>query len=164
MKSRWLVPILLWFIVSAIYAQGKSMSSPKSECESLMNEALPLAKQMLSTDGEFFPYGAALSTAGKVVSVAAYDGRERPPSADVIRLLKQGFVQGAETGQYKATALVYDVRVISPSSGEKTDAIAVSLNHRDNYSVLVFLAYKIRDGKYVPGEVFAQKGESDVFK
>lgn len=140
------------------------MSSPKSECESLMNEALPFAEQMLSKQGEFFPYGQALSTAGKVVSVAAYDGREQPPSADLIHFLKHAFVQGAKSGEYKATALVYDVRVTLPSSGKKSDAIAVSLNHRDNYSVVVLFAYQIKDGKYVPGEVIAQKGENDVFK
>ena len=54
--------------------------------------------------------------------------------------------------------------VMLPSSGKKSDAIAVSLNHRDNYSVVVLFAYSIEDGKYVPGEVFAQQGENDVFK
>ncbi len=83
---------------------------------------------------------------------------------DLIRLLKQAFTQGARSGQYKATALVYDVRVSLPSSGKKSDAIAVSLNHRDNYSVVVFFAYNIEGGKYVPGEVLAQQGDNDVFK
>jgi len=140
------------------------MSTSKAECESLMTEALPFAEQMLAKHGEFFPYGQALTKAGKVVAVAAYDGREQPPSADLIRLLKQAFVQGARSGQYKATALVYDVRVTLPLSGKKSDAIAVSLNHRDNYSVVVFFAYTIEGGKYLPGEVFAQQGENDVFK
>lgn len=139
------------------------MNNPKSECQDLMNEALPFAEQMLAKHGEFFPYGRALNAAGKVVAVAAYDGREQPPSADLIRLLKQAFTQEAKRGQYKATALVYDVRVTLPSSGKKSDAIAVSLNHRDNYSVVVFIAYSIEGGKYVPGEVFAQQGENDVF-
>jgi len=161
---RWLISIFFACVIGAAYAQEKPMNSPKSECESLMTAALPFAEQMLSKYGEFFPYGQALSTEGKVVSVAAFDGREQPPSADVISLIKQGFVQEAKAGKYKATALVYDVRVISPSSGEKTDAIAVSLNHRDNYSVVVYFAYKIKDGKYTPGEVFAQQGEADVFK
>ena len=140
------------------------MNTPKSECEGLMNEAIPFAEQMLAKNGEFFPYGQALTTAGTIVAVAAYDGTEQPPSADLIRLLKQGFTEGARSGNYKATALVYDVRVTLPSSGTKSDAIAVSLNHRDNYSVVVLFAYRIEGGKYVPGEVFAQQGENDVFK
>ncbi len=139
------------------------MPMPKAECESLMNAALPFAEKMLKQHGEFFPYGAALKENGEIASVAGYDGREQPPSKDVIGLLKQGFVQGAKAREYRATALVYDVKVKLPASGEKSDAIAVSLNHRENYSVIVFFPYRLKNGQLVFGEVFAQEGEADVF-
>jgi len=139
------------------------MTVPKAECESLMNAALPFAEKMLQQHGEFFPYGAALKGNGEIASVAGYDGRERPPSNDVIRLLKQGFVHGAKTGEYQATALVYEVKVKLPTSGEMSDAIAISLNHRENYSVIVFFPYQLKNGQLVFGEVFAQTGEADVF-
>ncbi len=87
------------------------MPMPKAECESLMNAALPFAEKMLKQHGEFFPYGAALKENGEIASVAGYDGREQPPSKDVIGLLKQGFVQGAKAREYRATALVYDIKV-----------------------------------------------------
>ncbi len=128
-----------------------------------MQEALPFAENLLRKHGEFFPYGQALDPSGAVVHVAAYDGREQPPSVDLMRLLKQGFVQGAKEGKYKATAMVYDVRVPLPSTGVKSDAIAVALDHRDNYSVVVFFAYEIKSGKLAMGEVFAHEGKFDVF-
>ncbi len=78
------------------------MTTPKAECENLMNAALPFAEQMLQKHGEFFPYGAALKANGEIASVAGYDGREHPPSNDIIRLLKEGFVKGANSGEYKA--------------------------------------------------------------
>jgi hypothetical protein len=155
--------ISLFPLLFAVAAHGQSMSNAKSESEDLMNAAVPFAEEMLQKHGEFFPYGQALNSQGQVVAVAAHDGREHPPSAEVIRLLKQGFVQGAMAGKYKATALVYDVRVQLPSTGMKSDAIAVSLNHKDNYSVIVFFAYKLEGSKLVMGEVFATKGEMDVF-
>lgn len=165
MKSRWLFVLLLAFLATFVRAQGKPVNTSKSECESLMNQALPFAEKMLTKHGEFFPYGQALTATRKVIAVTAYDGKERPPSADLIRSLKQAFTLGARDGRYKATALIYDVRVMLPSSGKKSDAIAVSLNHRDNYSVIVFFPYSIERGKYVSsGEVFAQQGESDIFK
>lgn len=139
------------------------MTTPKAECENLMNAAIPLAEQMLQKHGEFFPYGAALKANGEIVSVAGYDGREHPPSNDIIHLLKEGFVKGAKSREYKATALVYDVRVVLPSTGKKSDAIAVSLNHRDQYSVTVFFPYQLSNGQLIFGDVFAQKGEADVF-
>jgi hypothetical protein len=128
-----------------------------------MNAALPLAEQMLQEHGEFFPYGAALKSIGGIASVAGYDGREQPPSNAIIRLLKEAFLQGANSGEYKATALVYDVKVTLPSSGQKSDAIAVSLNHRDNYSVIVLFPYQVKNGQLTFGEVFAQQGEKDIF-
>ena len=140
------------------------MNNAKLETESLMNAALPFAKKMLQEDREFFPYGRALDEKGRVVTVAAYDGRERPPSADLIRLLKEGFISGAKSGKFKATALVYDVRVNLPVTGAKSDAIAVSLNHRDNYSVVIFFPYKFEGTKLVMSEAIANQGEADIFR
>ena len=134
------------FTLLATVGHAQSMNTAKAESESLMNAALPFAEEMLQKHGEFFPYGQALDRKGKVVSVAATNGQEHPPSAEIISLLKKAFVQGANSGKYKATALVYDVRVQLPSTGAKSDAIAVSLNHRDDYSVVVFFPYRREAG------------------
>jgi hypothetical protein len=100
---------------------------------------------------------------GQLVSIAGYGGNERPESADVIAFLKAAFIAAARNGEYKATAIVYDVRVKLPSSEEKSDAIAVSLNHRDDYSVVVLFPYKIDSGKLRLGNAFPQSGEADIF-
>ncbi len=139
------------------------MTTPKADCEHLIDATLPFAEKMLQMHGEFFPYGAALKTTGDIASVGGYDGREQPPSNEIISLLKELFVKGAKSGEYKATALVYDVRVVLPSTGEKSDAIAVSLNHRENYSVTAFFPYQLANGQVTFGDVFAQKGDGDVF-
>lgn len=116
-----------------------------------MNAAFPFAEKMLKEHGEFFPYGQALDAKGAVVAVGATDGREHPPSADVIRLLKQGFVSGALTGKYSAAALVYDVRVQVPKTGVKSDAIAVALDHKDHYSVVVYFPYALKGRELIAG-------------
>ena len=140
------------------------VSDPKADCEVLMNSVVPFAEQMLSSHGEFLPFGGAMRPSGELVSVAGFDGEEHPQSSDVIRLIKEGFIGAARQGQYKATALVYDVRTTLPSTGDKSDAIAVSLNHRDSYSVVVIFPYRINDGKLTVGTAFAQKGEADIFQ
>ena len=138
-------------------------NDPKADCEVLIGAVMPFAEQMLSNHGEFLPFGGAMRSDGELVSVAGYDGDEHPQSSDVIRLIKDGFIESARQGQFKATALVYDVRTTIPSTGEKSDAIAVSLNHRDRYSVVVFFPYKINGGKLIVGDAFAQAGEADIF-
>jgi hypothetical protein len=139
------------------------MTSAKAECETLMNIVLPFAQRMLSDHGEFFPYGGAMRSGGEIISVAGYDGGEQPPSTNLIQLIKEGFIDAANQGQYMATALVYDVRVVMPETGEKSDAVAVSLNHRDRYSMTVLFPYKLAGGKAAFGNPFAQKGDGDIF-
>jgi hypothetical protein len=158
---RWLICL---FAVLATVGHAQSMNTAKTESQRLMNAAIPFAEQMLQKYGEFFPYGQALDANGKVVSVAASNGQEHPPSAEIIKLLKEGFVQGADAGKYKATALVYDVRVQLSADQAKSDAIAVSLNHKDNYSVVVFFPYKFDGKKLVVGEPFSSQGDGDVFR
>ena len=101
---------------------------------------------------------------GEVVSVAADTGSEQPPSQELIDLLKRSFRSAAKAGEYKATALIYDVRASTPSDGEVSDAIAVALEHKEDYSVIVLFPYKITDGELVFGQIFAQSGANDVFQ
>ena len=139
------------------------MSDPKTDCEALMHSLLPVAEEMLTSHGEFFPFGGAMRADGQLVSIAGYKADERPQPIDVITLMKGTFVAAARKGEYRATAIVYDVRVKLPSTEEKSDAVAVSLNHRDDYSVVVFFPYKVESGKLTVGTVFAQAGEADIF-
>jgi len=132
------------------------MSDPKSEVEELMNDGIMFGEQLLEKYGEFFPFGRAMKPNGEIVSVAGYDGDEQPLSQDVIDLLKDGYRQAAKNGDYKATALFYDARVIPPNSENKTDAIAVALDHKGNYSVVVYFPYKLADSNVEFGEIFVK--------
>jgi hypothetical protein len=136
----------------------------KADCEAMLNELVPFAERWLLKHGEFFPFGGAMKANSEIVYIAGYDGRERPPSDDIIDLLKKSFRSGAASGEYKATALVYDVRVLLPSSEQKSDAVAVALDHRNSYSTLVLLPYQLKNGSVVFGESFANKGDAYVFK
>jgi hypothetical protein len=153
--------LLLAFATSI--AMGQTVKSAKAEAEDLINAALPFAEKMLGEHGEFFPYAEALGHDGKFVSIGANDGRERPPSKEVIHLLKGGLKAGAKSGKYKATALVYDVRITLPTTGAKSDAIAVSINHQEKYSVLLFFPYRLEGKLVVVGDAVAQREENYVF-
>jgi hypothetical protein len=139
------------------------LASPKSECEGLLNEALPFAKKMLCTHGEFLPFGVVLQTSGEIVHVGASDGQEGPRSADLIRLLEAAFTERARLGIYRATAIAYDVRLSDLPGSKKSDAIAVRLDHRDSYSVIVLVPYELRSDQVIYGDSFAQHGSGTVF-
>ena len=135
----------------------------KIDCEALMNAMLPFAEKTLGKHGEFFPYGGAMLPNGEIAYVSTYDGRERPPSSDIIRSIKGVFVSGANDGSYKATALVYDVSITAPDGRRKQDAVAVSLNHQDGYSVVVLFPYTFGKDDVVFDSPLAQTGEADIF-
>ncbi|MBM7049019.1 MULTISPECIES: hypothetical protein [Rhizobium] len=138
------------------------MQSPKGDCEVLLGAVMPFAEQMLKSYGEFLPFGAAMQSDGKVTQVGASDGNEHPQPADLIALLKEGFAAEARNGKYKATALVYDARYKS-ADGSVSDAIAVALDHRDNYSVVVFFPYTLRESSLSIGQARAEAGVNEIF-
>ena len=138
-------------------------NEPRAEAEELMDEVLPFAQQMLERHSEFIPYGGAMKPNGEIVSVAGYDGDEYPASQDIINLLKGAFRAAGKSGEYKATAIVFGVRVVPPGSEETTDAIAVELDHKENYSVVVLFPYQLINGAVEFGQVFAGAGENGIF-
>ena len=131
----------------------------------LLNAAKPTAEHLLQKNGEFYPFAYAMCGDGQMVAVAGYDERDRPPSGDLIQLLKDAFRRGARSNKYQATALVFDARVKLPSSGAVSDAIAIALDHRDDgYSVLVLYPYELKDGTLTMHEAYAEPGEVDIFR
>ncbi len=142
----------------------KPMSDPKAECEDVMNAVLPFAEELLTKHREFFPFGGTMSADGEISHTGGWTDDEHPASTEVIELLENGFRTGAAKGEYKATALVYDIRTIPPEKEEKQDAIAVALDHRDNYSVVVVFPYSFMpDGQLEIEAPFATKGENKIF-
>jgi hypothetical protein len=156
-------------VVSLTWERGMaSTAQPKADCEIVMNFGLPLAEELLKRHGEFLPFGAAMRPNGEIVCLGAYDGREVPSLlgsfTELVRLLKDAFVAGARRQEYTATALFYEVGVTLPAGSERQDAVAVSLNHRDGYSVIVLLPYTMANGNVVYDAPHAQPGEADIFR
>ncbi len=143
-------------------------AQPKADCEIVMNFGLPLAAEMLMRHGEFLPFGAAMRPNGEIVCLGAYDGRAYRSLAgsfgDMIGSLKEAFLAGARRQEYLATGMFYEVTVTAAAGSEHLSAVAVSLNHRDGYSVVVLLPFRIDDGKLVYDDPRAQPGEADIFR
>ena len=66
-------------------------------------------------------------------------------------------------GKIKASGIVWNSSVVT-EGGKPADAIIVSLEHVDNYSVIVGEPYKIGlFKKVVFGELFAMEGQHNIF-
>ena len=135
----------------------------KEQCEILLDKLLPFAEQQMKKYREFYPFAAVLLEDDSVELTASYDGNEHPEPKAVLEDLKQIHKKLADEGKIKASGIVWNAGVNS-ADGKPTDAIIVSLEHRDNYSVIVGEPYKIGLFKTVSfGNLFAMEGKQDIF-
>ena len=92
-----------------------------------------------------------------------YEGNEYPESKDILADLIQIHKQLVMERKMKASGIVWNADVNS-ADGRPTDAIVVSLEHKDGYSVIVGVPYKIGLLKKVTfGNMFAMEGKHDIF-
>lgn len=137
----------------------------EDDCNKLLNIVLPAAKQLLENRGEFSPFGAALKSNGEIVFLGGYGEPEHSGDLDQRKAFWDGFRAGVLSGEYRATARTYPaVDIESPSTGEKSAAVMVALDHRDQYSVAAFFLYQIENGKFILAESFTVKGGGDLFR
>ena len=134
----------------------------RQDYNALLEFLMPFAEQMLKKNGEFFPFGAAVSTTGELSAAATYDGSETPPSEDVIAMLVQGFQGQARGGQIRATGICYDGRIVQ--DGKKVDAVIISLEHVSGNATKTCVPYtKGMFGKYRFGEIIAGLDDPKIF-
>ena len=115
----------------------------KDDCEFLAGVLLPIAEKHIRKDGEFYPFGAVLLNNNSVEMTDSYDGNDYPESKQVVESLIGIHKQFAKEGKIKASGIVWNSSV-KDSNNQSTDAIIVSLEHKDNYSVVVAEPYKTR--------------------
>ena len=133
------------------------------DMDTLLDEGLRAAIYFLQKNGEFFPFGVTMSPSCRITHVQGWTGDEHPLSKEVIDVLLRGFTAGAERGEYKATALICDVRV-SLDAETTTDAISVGIEHLDDEPVTCLLPYSKNGESFEFGELVAERGDRRVFK
>ena len=137
--------------------------TPKEQCEALLDKLLPFAEEQMKKYREFYPFAAVILTDDAVELTGSYDGGEHPESKDVINDLIRIHKQLAHDGKIKASGIVWNASVTS-ADGKPADAIVVSLEHKDDYSVIVGEPYKIGLFKKVTfGSLFATEGKHYIF-
>ena len=141
---------------------GQPSPEAREDYNALLEALMPFAENMLKKHGEFFPFGAAVSTAGEVSAHATHDLNETPPSEEVIASLVQAFQSEARAGKIRATGICYDGRIVQ--NGKKVDAVIISLEHVSGSASKTCVPYtKGMFGKYRFGEMIAVFEEPKIF-
>jgi len=139
------------------------MSDPQTDCEQLLGALIPFVEEMLAEHGEFFPVGAVMSPDGECELAAVSDDEEEAECEELIEMFESQFRAGADSGEYKATAIIFDALTIPPDKEEKQDTIICLLDHRDDYSVKVCFPYSVNEGELELEDPFAVEGEHKIF-
>jgi hypothetical protein len=141
---------------------GLPAAEAKQDYNALIQALMPFAEQMLKEHGEFLPFGAAVSVAGDASGHMTYDGREMPPSEEVIASLVQAFQEAARGGTIRAAGVCYDGRIVQ--DGKKVDAVIIILEHASGNASKAFVPYtKGLFGKYRFGQLIAELEEPKIF-
>jgi hypothetical protein len=139
------------------------MPRASADMDLLLAEAIRAAVHGLRERAEFFPFALALVADGQVRHIQGGTGEEQPDAAELITVAEQSLCELAATGRVRATALVSDVRIRRPETGESSDAIRVQLEHARGQPITCYLPYSLEAGQVVRGELFAESGTAAVF-
>ena len=138
--------------------------TPKEECEELLSFLLSFAKNQLKKRGEFYPFGAVMLDSGDITATAFYDAdNEFPDSTEVIRILTETHKEKAEKEEIKASGICWDA-IVALENGVQTDAVIISLEHRESYSVIIGQPYRFGLLRKLDlSNIFAREGKHDIF-
>jgi hypothetical protein len=129
-----------------------------------MSAVLPVAERMLLEQRAFCPFGSTLSADGEVRQVGGWVDALEPVRAGLVAELETSFRDGAARGELTATALLEAVAIPSAGIGEPENAVAIRLDHRDDYSIVVTFPYRFSaTGELVIDEPFASEGKHGIF-
>ena len=133
------------------------MTDEPGDLDQLLSASLEAATQLLSVDGEFYPFAVALTENGELVAPAVDPNDDQPAAETVVALLLEALRDGRDT--IRAAALVSDV-TIAGDPGQERDAIRVELEPRVGDAVTVVVPY---DDGPVLAEPFGMPAARRVF-
>ena len=129
-----------------------------------MSAVLPAAEEMLIEHRAIRPFGSTLSVDGRITQVGRWVDTAEPETAELVAQFERSFRDGAARGELNATALLEPVTVVPPGKSQPESAIAIRLDHRDHYSLVVTFPYRfLAAGELEIDEPFAADGGYGIF-
>ena len=140
------------------------MPHAKDDCESLLGQLMPFVEDTLAKYREFFPVAAVMLQSEEIAMVAPSDDDEDQESDALIALLKKGFREGVQSGEYRATCVAFDATATHPEKDVQQDTVICDLDHQDHYSVKVCFPYHFDDNdELIIEDPYAVEGGYEVF-
>lgn len=138
--------------------------SAQDDLNELLNGAVDVATDMLAEHSEFRPFALAMQPDGEVFHLEPEDEEVVDDEGQVLAALRGGLHEAALEGRWKATAVVADVTVEDEEGEPVTSAIHIAMEHATGEPVTCTVPYAIDEDGITLDELFAEMGETIVFK
>ncbi len=143
--------------------KDKQRRHARTDLEKLVREMLPIAKAALEERGAFAPFGGAMMVDGEIRTIASDEVDESLTTENVVASLHDRLRGGANSGDFRATVAIVNVRVRQPGNFPR-DAVQVKLDHQVGASLELFFPYRLkRPGVATFGRAFSRDGSSGIF-
>lgn len=119
------------------------MENIKEDLQKLINHCYSTAERLLSKQKEFYPFGAYINNAKKLIPTGFYDGDEFPLSETLITGLKNYFVEKIKKKKISAYAITFDTKVTNSKYPDSIDAICIQIFHQNSDDINYYFPYKI---------------------
>jgi len=143
--ARIWMTILAACLACSAHASESLPPEAAEDARILVENAVAVGRSLLAKEGAFHPFAFFVTDDGRVQRVSPKEDVGLPSPDDVLALLQQSFRERAEAGECRAVAVVADVIIALPGGGQ-SDALQVSIEHRDGYCANFFHPYE-RDTK-----------------
>lgn len=137
-------------------------NSGQQELDSLLDDALHMALQLVAKHGSHMPFAMIVTPAGKLANIAA-DDRTVHDREVLFTTVRTELTKTIQQQGVRSFALAHNVRYTRRDTGESSDAVRVQLEHISGMSVTCYLPYHISDGQPVPGEIVATDPTARLF-
>jgi len=135
---------------------------PEEAVRVLMNDGIAFATRMLKEYGEFHPYARSLNGALAITDIAAYDGDEIPPGANLLDLLEEGLRKKVISDADIAIATFTNVS-LRDEHDARVNAVQIGLEHEGGYSLNVYFPYSVSATGVSYGERITMEREPNIF-
>jgi len=146
--------------------EGKETDNPaeitSADFWTLLNIAIPFAKDMLQKHTGFHPFGMTVSSDGQAELFAADMGSAQPSTA-AIDALTGGFRDKATAGEIRAACVCFDAGARLPGYPDLVDTICCRLDHRNGAPVDMFVPYRKEPGHVRFDDTVGLAGTPTVF-
>ncbi len=118
------------------------MNTINNDLQQIIDYSHKFAKHMLIRSGEYFPFGAQINMQGDLASIG-YEDEESdiPNSEEVISELSKALKDQLDVENIRAYGITSHVIIAINQEGDKSDAIMVDIQHKDDAIPLYCFPY-----------------------